>query len=65
VSDKWTEPGEVKCHFCPEPDSGYALKDEQGEWQPACWTCVKRITGWKPEAPAKKNLIKKGESTNV
>ena len=59
MSDTWTEPGAVKCHFCKEPDSGYALKDEVSEWQPACWTCVKKHTDRKPQVDSKKILLKK------
>lgn len=58
MSEKWTPTG-GKCFFCPKPDSGYALKDNNGNWQPACWDCVKTQTNWKPQKDEKKPLNKK------
>jgi hypothetical protein len=40
MSASWTaEP--IACS-CGQPDSGYALQDNQGVWQAACWECVKK-----------------------
>lgn len=37
---EWT-PEPVPCGFCGWPDEGYAKKDKNGKWKPACWSCVK------------------------
>jgi|SRR5665213_50606 len=37
---EWT-PEPVPCGFCGKPDQGYAKKDKNGKWKPACWACVK------------------------
>lgn len=29
------------CGFCGKEENGYAKKDEKGEWQAACWACVR------------------------
>lgn len=29
------------CSFCGREENGYAKKDAKGNWQPACWPCVK------------------------
>jgi len=29
------------CRWCGEEEGGYAKKDEKGEWQAACWPCVR------------------------
>jgi hypothetical protein len=30
-----------KCGFCGKAEAGYAKKDAKGEWQSACWPCVR------------------------
>lgn len=29
------------CGFCGKEENGYAKKDAKGNWQPACWPCVR------------------------
>ena|ERR1035437_4668996 len=29
------------CGFCGKSENGYAEKDASGNWQAACWSCVK------------------------
>jgi hypothetical protein len=39
---EWTSPdNRGKCGFCGGEEGGYAKKDANGVWQPACWNCVK------------------------
>lgn len=40
MSAEWTLESK-QCFLCKKPDNGYALQDEQGRWQPACWNCTK------------------------
>jgi hypothetical protein len=38
----YTWPGERGvCGFCGKEEGGYAKKDANGEWQAACWPCVR------------------------
>jgi len=30
-----------KCGFCGGEEGGYCKQDDQGKWQPACWSCIK------------------------
>jgi hypothetical protein len=32
------------CGFCDGEEGGYAKKDGKGEWQAACWPCVRPDT---------------------
>jgi len=39
---EWTSPdNRGKCGFCGKEEGGYAKRDANGKWQPACWPCVK------------------------
>ncbi len=39
---EWTSPDNRGiCGFCGKPEGGYARRDADGTWQPACWPCVK------------------------
>jgi hypothetical protein len=39
---EWTSPDNRGiCGFCGKEEGGYALRDENGKWQPACWPCAK------------------------
>jgi hypothetical protein len=33
-----------RCGFCNGEEGGYAKKDGKGEWQAACWPCVRPDT---------------------
>lgn len=33
-----------KCGFCGKEENGYAKKDAQGNWQAACWKCVRPVS---------------------
>lgn len=41
MSAIWTAINEL-CHFCKKEEHGYALKDDKGEYQPACWPCCQK-----------------------
>lgn len=39
---EWTSPdNRGVCGFCGGEEGGYAKKDANGKWQPACWPCVR------------------------
>lgn len=39
---EWTSPdNRGVCGFCGGVEGGYAKKDANGKWRPACWPCVK------------------------
>ena len=42
------------CGFCGKEENGYAKRDENGKWQPACWPCVKPKG---PRPPTEKRLV--------
>jgi hypothetical protein len=38
---EWTDPDHRGvCGFCGGEEGGYAKRDANGKWQPACWPCV-------------------------
>lgn len=40
----YTFPGERgECGFCGKEEGGYAKKDANGDWQAACWPCVRPL----------------------
>ncbi len=42
---EWTSPeNRGVCGFCGGEEGGYAKRDENGKWQPACWPCVRPAT---------------------
>ena len=41
MSDKWTHDN-GECTFCHKEEHGYALKDKDDKFQPACWPCAKK-----------------------
>jgi len=54
---EWTSPdNRGKCGFCGKEEGGYARKDANGTWQPACWNCVK---------PAQKTVQEKRKSVGT
>jgi hypothetical protein len=44
-----------KCGFCGKEEGGYAKKDANGEWQAACWPCVKPKNA--TAVQSKRNLV--------
>jgi hypothetical protein len=39
---EWTSPdNRGVCGFCGGEEGGYAKRDANGKWQPACWPCAK------------------------
>lgn len=47
---EWTSPdNRGVCGFCGKAEGGYAKRDANGKWQPACWPCVKPATSVVPE----------------
>ena len=47
---EWTSPdNRGKCGFCGKEEGGYAKRDANGVWQPACWPCVKPEKSLRPE----------------
>lgn len=37
----WVAANDDKCSFCKGEFPGYALKDKDGTFKPACWDCAK------------------------
>ena len=53
----WTSPdSRGECFFCGKEESGYSKQDKDGEWQAACWPCVR--AGLEPVEPHKRALVK-------
>ncbi len=44
-----------KCGFCGKEDNGYAKRDANGQWQAACWKCVRPATAG--QAQPKRKLV--------
>lgn len=52
LSHTWPdERGE--CGFCGKEENGYAKKDANGEWQAACWPCVRPTEASAPQPKRK------------
>lgn len=48
---EWTSPdNRGVCGFCGKEEGGYAKRDANGKWQPACWPCVRPTTAAAPQA---------------
>ena len=46
---EWTSPeNRGVCGFCGGEEGGYARRDADGNWQPACWPCVRPKTPLPP-----------------
>lgn len=39
---EWTSPGNRGvCGFCGDEEGGYAIRNKDGKWTPACWPCAR------------------------